>query len=429
MTSTNALQKFTYRWSLRRKIIIGLITYQILLTLGVLANDFVVNERAEELVWNSSLKSEMDYLINRREVDSDYEWPNTDAMAMFALDKNNPRHAPLLALGPGLHDEFVFEGKKRVLLIRNIGEQSLVLLLHIDELEREEVKARNTIFIAAGVVSFILCILIAWAAGWLVRPLQELAQQIQQLTPDKQKQRLLLPNNSSTEIEVIVDAMNTYIQRNEQFLERERDFINMASHELRTPLSVIDGVVKLSLDEKNIPDNIKDRLTCVRGSISDVNEMIAILLVLAKDPARVQENSELIFLDQLILEIIKEHAFLASERNVEIKMEQLPACEITAPLQMVKCALGNLLRNAIENSHSGEIFISLDKDSTVTIQNTNKEMTMQEISEMYGRLARKSGRNGGGLGLELISRLCVHCNWNLHFLPDSETVTFSVKFT
>lgn len=429
MNSTNALHKFTYRWSLRRKIIIGLITYQILLTLGVLANDFVVNERAEELVWNSSLKSEMDYLISRRAADPEYEWPNSDAMAMFALDKSNQRHAPLFELGPGLHDEVIYEGKNRVLLIRDIGEQSLVLLLHIDDLERTEAKARNTIFIAAGIVSLTLCLFIAWAAGWLVRPLRELAQQIQGLTPDKQNQRLLLPANSSREIEVIVDAMNTYIERNEQFLERERDFINMASHELRTPLSVIDGVVKLSLDEKNIPDNIKGRLTCVRGSISDVNEMIAILLVLAKDPARVQENSELIFLDQLIIEIIKEHAFLASERNVEIKMEGLQSCEIIAPLQMVKCALGNLLRNAIENSHSGEIFISLDKDSTVTIKNTNKEMTMQEISEMYGRLARKSGRNGGGLGLELISRLCVHCNWNLHFLPDSETVTFSVRFT
>lgn len=429
MKANEVLKKFNYRWSLRRKIIIGLITYQILLTLGVLANDFVINERAEELVWNSSLKSEMDYLIHRREVDPDYEWPNTDTMAMFVLDKNNQRHEPLLKLEPGLHDEFIFEGKNRVLLIRDISEQSLVLLLHIDDLERTEVKARNTIFIAAGIVSFTLCLFIAWAAGWLVRPLQELARQIQRLTPDKQNQRLQLPDNSSTELEVIADAMNTYIKRNEQFLERERDFINMASHELRTPLSVIDGVVKLSLDEKNIPDNIKSRLTCVRDSISNVNEMIAILLVLAKDPARVQENSELIFLDQLLIEIIKEHTFLASERNVEVKMEALHASEIIAPLQMVKCALGNLLRNAIENSHSGEIFINLDKDSTVTIKNTNKQMTMQEISELYGRLARKSGRNGGGLGLELISRLCVHCNWNLTFLPNSETITFSVKFT
>lgn len=137
----------------------------------------------------------------------------------------------------------------------------------------------------------------------------------------------------------------------------------------------------------------------------------------------------MIFLDKVLAEIAKEHRFLAENKNVLITLDEQPGVEIFAPLQMVKCALGNLLRNAIEHSHGGDIFITLEKDATVTIRNRNNQLGMKEISELYSHLARKKGRNGGGLGLELISRLCTHCNWTLLFAPDAETITFSIRFS
>ena len=423
------IKKPSRRKSLRRRIIVGLISYLILLTLAVLANDFVVNERAEELVWNSLLNSEMNYLIDRRDNNVGYEWPDTDAIAMFELDSNNTRHSPLLAFKPGLYDEILFEGKLRVMLIRVVNGRSIALLLDIDNLEKTEHAAEHTIFIAAGTVSIILCLLIAWASGWLVKPLKNVAQQIQQLAPDKKNQTIVLPESSSIELEIIADAMNTYINRNELFLEREREFINTASHELRTPLSVIDGVVKLSLDDNDLSEKARNRLFRIQDSISNVGEMIALLLVLAKDPQRIKESNELIFLDQILIEIIEDHKFLADEKSVSIILQEASKTELFAPLHMVKCTLGNLLRNAIEQSHGGDIILKLRENSTVTIENRNNQLSMQQISELYGRLARETSRGGSGLGLDLISRLCAHCNWELSFVPDSETITFSVKFT
>lgn len=422
-------RKPNQRRSLRSRIVLGLIAYLTLLTLGILANDFVVNERAEELVWNSSLNSEMDYLINRKANDPDYEWPNTDAIAMFVLTPANPNHAPLIKLTPGIYDEFIFDEKMWVILIRAIKDKTVALLINIDELEKTEQDVQNTVYLMAGIVSLVLCIFIAWASGWLVKPLKDVAGQIQQLAPDKKNQQIQLPRNASIELEIIADAMNRYIKRNESFIERERDFINMASHELRTPLSVIDGVVKLSLDDNSLADSTRNRLSRIQDAIGNVNEMITLLLVLAKDPTRVQESSELIFLDQVLSEIISEYEFFATNKNVTILLAEIPNVEIFAPLPMVKCALGNLLRNALEHSHGGDIVITLDQDSTVTIKNKNKELTMKEISELYGRLARKNSRNGGGLGLDLISRLCIHCNWTLTFTPDAETITFSIRFS
>lgn len=429
MKADNAPQQPSQRRSLRRRIVLGLISYLIVLTVSVLANDFVVNERAEELVWRASLNSEMNYLLSRRDMDTSYEWPNNEMITMLELDPNNILHEPLIGLKPGLYDEIVFEDTIRVMLIRLVDGRSLALLLNIDDLEKTETAVEHTIFFAAGTTSLILCLFITWASGWLVQPLNAVAQQIQQLAPERKNQTITLPKNASVELEIIADAMNTYIKRNELFLEREREFINMASHELRTPLSVIDGVVKLSLNDTGIPENTKNRLFRIQDSISNVNEMITLLLVLAKDPQRVKESNELIFLDQVLTEIISDHKFLADLKNVSITLQEMPKTELFAPLQLVKCALGNLLRNAIENSHGGDILIKPGDNATVIIENRNNQLSMQEISELYNRLARTSSRKGGGLGLDLISKLCAHCNWELSFVPDAETITFSVKFS
>ena len=62
---------------------------------------------------------------------------------------------------------------------------------------------------------------------------------------------------------------------------------------------------------------------------------------------------------------------------------------MVAPLHMVKCTLGVPLRNAIENYHCGDIIIKLREDSTVIIENKSNELSMQQISELYGGLQEK----------------------------------------
>ena len=92
----------------------------------------------------------------------------------------------------------------------------------------------------------------------------------------------------------------------------------------------------------------------------------------------------------------------------------MPSCQIVAPEAIVQAAIGNLLRNAIENSDRGEIRIRLQADATVVIEDPGHGMSPEEISELYARVAR-GGRDGGGIGLDLISRLCEHLGWRLVF--------------
>ncbi len=422
------LSRLKKRWSLRTRIMVGLVCYLVLLTLGVLANDFVVNERAEAMVWDSLLNAELDHFIRRRQETPDYQWPETETLNVFIVNEKNPLHHELLGLSPGLHDEIMVNGREKVLLIRDSGTEKLVISLDIDELEGNEANLRYTIFISAAIVSILLIMMAAWGVHWLMRPISDLAARIAQLRPEKSRQRIHLPQHSSADLEVIVDSMNDYIERNERFVERERDFINMVSHELRTPMTVMAGALQFSLHDTDTSPDVRARLQDVKRTLDDMSEMVALLLVLAKDPARLDETSEMIFLHQLLPEIMRDYSAMADAKQLTLEITALPEVEIHAPLLMVKCAIGNLLRNAIENSYQGMIRLSLDPHACLTISNKPEGISPEEISRIYTRHAREPQRRGGGIGLDLIFRLCAHCRWQLAFSPSEEHFNVNLTF-
>src|SRR5690606_14527861 len=156
------------------------------------------------------------------------------------------------------------------------------------------------------------------------------------------------------------------------------------------------------------------QLARIQHTARDVEQLISLLLVLAKDPAQLSRINDRVALDELLHDIVRDHQHLCRDKDLTLVLEPMPAIGIVAPLQIVQAAVGNLLRNAIENSDRGRIAIRLQEPATVVISDPGHGMTPEEISAVYAKLARGGGdRSGGGLGLDLISRLCEHLGWQL----------------
>ena len=410
----DTLEKNPRRTSLRRRLLLGLFAYILILFTAVTLHGMVFNERAEQLLWHTLLNNELDRVEEREASDPGYRWTDTSDISLY--DSRVAKHIPpaLNALPPGVHDDVLVDGQERVVLVRKEDGHRKILTLDITELEERESDMTLTVVGSALTLLLLLGALAAWGASRLVAPLGRTAERIAALRPERQGQRVELPADASAELEVIGDAVNDYLARNDRFVERERLFIDMASHELRTPVSVIAGATELALKSEDATSTTRPLLERIRGSAKSVQELIGLLLVLAKDPTRLQGMEQRQPLTPLLHAVVHDHQHLAEHKDLAIVVEDPPAGDVLGPPAIVQAAIGNLLRNAIENSDRGIIRIRVEAPATVVIADPGHGMSPDEIGATYSRIARGGGdRQGSGIGLDLIARLCEHLGWQL----------------
>lgn len=401
------------RRSLRHRLMAGLLGYVLLSATVVLVYGITIHEIAERTLWHALLEAEFDHLLERMRDAPGYRWTDTETLALYGPETGKPLPPTLAQAGQGLHDEVMVAGHESVALVRPVGDVNWALVLDIADLERREVYLALIMIAAMLAMVVVLAVAIGWRLDRLIRPLRDLARRIGGLRPDRGDERIALDASASAEQAVIVDALNDYLHRNALFVERERAFIDSASHELRTPIAVIAGAAELASAQPGMPAAAGEQLGRIRRTTREMERLIGLLLVLAKDPARLARSSDRIALGQLLPEIVEDHLPMAQEKGLTLALAPLPDCEIVAPLPVVQAAIGNLLRNAIENSDSGEIAIRLGSGAVVEIADPGHGMTPEQISAVYGRLARTQARRGSGIGLELIERLCLHLGWEL----------------
>lgn len=395
---------------------IGLIGYVLLLSSTITLHGYIVNERAEHLVWESLLHAEFDHLIERHRNDAGFDLIDDEPLHLFVPGPSMPPQLASLPLG--IHDEVVVDGRERVLLVREVGGERYVLALEIGELERRESQLSLAVLASTLLLVLVLSAASIWGINRLLYPLRTLAADIGSLDPRCGRERLKPTADAGEELVVIADAMNDYLARNERFQERERAFLDTTSHELRTPIAVIAGAAQNALTDRQLGPMTRSQIERIRQTAEDIETLIGLLLVLAKDPTRLAEISERIALHSLLPEIVEDHRHLCSDKSLQLQCTTPEPCHIDAPADIVRVAIGNLLRNAIENSDRGTIDVRLDSDGVVHIEDPGHGMTPQQISAIYSRLARGGDREGGGIGLALIGRLSEHLRWRLTIASD-----------
>jgi len=402
------------RPTLRHKLLGWLILYLGLLTVVEFGAAYYVHEHAEHSVWNALLNTELDSILNDIRTDPDYHWQSSDTLRFYSPRYAHPFPVEFSELPPGLHDNIRIDDQEHVLLVRNTEDIGRVMLgLDITDFEElENFITRWAIF--SGLTMLIIILLMVWAGmNRLVRPLSSLATSISTLAPERSNQSVQVDARGSAELEVIANAVNDYIERNRQFIERERVFISTASHELRTPIATILGAVELALEQSELQPRTRQQLQRLRTTATGMEQLVHLLLLLARDPARLSALSEPVSLKTLLPEIVADHQHLTTDKSLQFHIDAQAECVIQAPVGMVQAALGNLVRNAIENSDCGMIALSLSRQAVVTIDDPGHGMHPDEIAALYAKTARGERSAHSGLGLDLIHRLCEHLGWQL----------------
>lgn len=404
------------RASLGTRMLVWLLAYIALATGALFVAVNWVHESAEHTVWRALLDTELDNVVDRMRSEPDYRWQDSDTMRLYRQHPGEHWPTALQGAVPGLHDEIEIDGRRRAILVRDEADLGrMALALDITDFGALEQFVTRWSVVAGTALILITLLMASLGSSRLLRPLRRLAGDIQRLRPEATQQRINVDEKGSSELFVIADALNGYLSRHEQFVERERLFIDTASHELRTPMAVIVGATELALRQDSLAEPARLQVSRAFRTAREVEQLITLLLVLAKDPGRLEKASDGIALHELIPEIVEDHRHLMQGKALEVDISGIAPCEIVAPIGIVQAAIGNLLRNAIENSDRGTILVRLDANAMVTIEDPGHGMTPEEIARIYAQLARTTGRDGGGIGLNLVARLCEHLGWRLSF--------------
>lgn len=413
--------------SLRARIATGLAGYTLLLAVTLIGVGYSVNESLEWMLWHAQLDGEMAAYLGQRAQRADASRPQTGKLKTYVIEDNasEPMGFPkaLRELKPGMHDDIMVAGIESAVMVRDVSGARVYMLMNIESLEDEERVVMHVLIALTVLGAGALVFLVWWLSGRLVHPVSELADAVDRLQPGAPTSlRLQVTEPSTAEVQLIADAMNRMLGRADELIQREREFVNTVSHELRTPLAVIAGAAQLAEQQPGLPESVQRPLQRISQSVREVEQLIHLLLLLAKSPERLHEADEVFSLDELLPMILTDHQHLTVGKSLRLSMGTSIASRLRAPHGIVQIAISNLLRNAIENSDCGEVEVSVQPAGVVRIQDNGHGLSPEEISRIYSLLARGGTRRmGQGIGLPLIARICEHLSWHLDVQSDDVT--------
>ncbi|WP_422374499.1 sensor histidine kinase [Roseibium sp.] len=253
-------------------------------------------------------------------------------------------------------------------------------------------------------------------------PLLKLSQHLE--TRPAKNLDVIDPSDQPSEIKPIVDALNNLFKRIEQFLRRERQFVDDAAHEIRTPLTVIKAQAQ-ALNPTGMDESNRRRVNNIIAGTDRVARLSNQLLQQAH-AEKEKAGTDTIDLRQMIIALATEFDALARQRDVTLELKDKNQTEFLclANRDDLWTILRNLIENAIRYSGSpGQVLIALteraDGHLDVSIADNGTGIPQEERTKVFQRFYRGTqvkdndggiAQEGAGLGLSIVLALAERNN-------------------
>ena len=237
-------------------------------------------------------------------------------------------------------------------------------------------------------------------------PIENILLELKQINAKDLSARLK-SNKNKDEINQLVEEVNSLLKRLESSFEKISQFSSDASHELKTPLTIIRGEIEVALRKERSNEEYKSVLNSSLNEIIIIEKTINDLLFLAKNEKDILiDNQEDIYFDEIIDESINEVKSFAKLNQIEINFILEDTIEYKGYSNLLKIALKNVLKNAIQFSHkNSQIIVKSYKKGDffeISVQDFGIGIEKNEqikIFEKFYRTDKSRNKNSGGTGL------------------------------
>ena len=259
-----------------------------------------------------------------------------------------------------------------------------------------------------------------------LRPLYQLLHWLDNYTPGNGNQPV--PNNTDIkEFQQLNLAAQSAVDRSEELLERQRQFIGNASHELQTPLAVISNRIEYLIDSTNPTEEQMAELTKIESTLRQSIRLNRILLQLMRIESGEVAESESVAIAPIISDAVETCNDIFADKIQQCSLEIANDLNIYINESLLRTVITNLIKNAfIHSSKGAEIAITL-RGNTLTIANDGTEPLDKE--RLFQRFYTKVSREGStGLGLALSKSICDHYGHVLTYRFEAKKHLFAIDF-
>ncbi len=217
--------------------------------------------------------------------------------------------------------------------------------------------------------------------------------------------------NIPMEIKSLVQELNELLVRLNISLEAQRSFTADAAHQLRTPLTALQlqlGNLKRAKSDLEREHNVAK----LQDGIDRATHVVQQLLTLARvEPNAMEAQKEPIDLAQLTQEVVKQHAEMAVEKNIDLGMSRSESVVMPGSGENLRILLENLLGNALRYTPvGGKVNVNVYAeagDAVVEVQDNGPGIPENSREQIFERFFRVLGTEveGTGLGLSIAQNI------------------------
>lgn len=363
-------------------------------------------DRLEAAMLATLLGHELDEQLVELSLNPDVRMPDTASVKGYLLSRERQRPIPeyLRNLSSDVHHKLRVGDRIYQIAVVDLPNDRLFLSFDVTAMSSNRSILQILLIGGALLTTIVLVISGFWLFRKFLLPVSQLAHEVSAIDPNQRDLRIE-DKYRDYEVGMIARAIDQFLARVDSFVEREQSFTAAVSHELRTPISVISTATDL-LELEGLADKQQRVVNRIKDSTGYMRNVIEALLFFARDTHRkVEITLPEIKLHRVISRVMKNYQEAAANKKLKLRFVAQARIRVRMVESHLEIILGNLIRNAISNTTTGEICVTLFDDG-FSVRDTGRGIDADEIELIVKLNYRSPDSPGHGLGLYLVKSIC-----------------------